>query len=146
MDVARDANANNAKIIKDAARAPAERRHGVLAVGHLSHDGALLAAAGQVLVKRVLAEGLLSRNDVVAARVAGRAVAREQRLARLDVAGKRGKGREERAGGERRRGDLLVGLKLDRRGLLRLGREGEGRGGEESDGELHFYVPVRRPG
>ena len=36
---------------------------------------------------------------------------------------------------------------LDRRArLLRLGREGEGRGGEESDGELHFYVPVRRPG
>ena len=27
--------------------------------------------------------------------------------------------------------------------LLRRGREGEGRGGEERDGELHFYVPAR---
>merc|ERR1719305_371790 len=117
-----------------------ERHAGVLAIGHLSNNRRLLAAAGQVLVKRILAEGLLSRNDVVAARVAGRAVAREQRLAGLDVSGEGRKGREERAGGERRGSDLLVGLKLDRSGLLRLGREGEGRGGEERDGELHFYV------
>ena len=92
--------------------AAAERRHGVLAVGHLSHDGRLLAAAGQVLVKRVLAEGLLGGDDVVAARVARGAVAREQRLAGLDVAGEGREGREERTGRERRRGDLLVGLDL----------------------------------
>ena len=71
------------------------------------------------------------------------AVAREQRLAGLDVAGEGREGREERAGGERRGGDLLVGLKLDRRGLLRLGREGDGRGGEERDGELHGYMCLR---
>ena len=152
MDVARDANANNAKIIKDAARAPAERRHGVLAVGHLSHDGRLLATAGQVLVKRVFAERLLGRDDVVAAGVAPArrrrlgggtlavgsavgpgdaaatasrrekaprtrpnargAVAREERLAGLDVASEGREGREERTGGERRRGDLLVRLDL----------------------------------
>ena len=74
------------------------------------------------------------------------AVAREERLAGLDVASEGREGRKERTGGERRRGDLLVGLKLDRRGLLRRGREGEGRGGEERDGELHFYVPVCRRG
>ena len=71
------------------------------------------------------------------------AVAREERLAGLDVAGEGREGREERAGGERRGSNLLVGLKLDRRGLLRLRREGDGRGGEESDGELHGYMCLR---
>ena len=51
-------------------------------------------------------------NDVVAARVAGRAVAREDRRARLDVAGEGRKGREERRRAERRRGDLLARLDL----------------------------------
>ena len=132
--------------------AAAERGHGVLPVRHLSHDGRLLAPAGQVLVKRILAEGLLGRDDVVAAGVAPArrrrlgggdfsvgsavgpgdaaatasrrekaprtrpnargAVAREERLAGLDVASEGREGREERTGGERRRGDLLVRLDL----------------------------------
>ena len=72
-----------------------------------------------------------------------------QRLARLDVAGRRegGEGREERAGGGRRGGASLwaSSLPAPRRGLLRLGRESSrpppGARGRR-DGELHGYVPV----
>ena len=66
--------------------AAAEGGHRVLAVRHLGDDGRLLAAAREVRVERLLAERLLRGDDVVAARVARGAVAREDGRAGLDVA------------------------------------------------------------
>jgi hypothetical protein len=70
-------------VVREAA---AERRHGVLAVGDLLHDGLLVEAAVEVLLERGLLQGLLRHDHVLAARVARRAVAREDSLARSRIA------------------------------------------------------------
>ena len=80
-------------------QAAAKSRHGVLPVGHLVHDGGLLETALEVLLKSVLAEGLLVLDDVVSAGMAGRTVAIEHSLSCLDVSGEDG-GDGEKAGDE----------------------------------------------
>merc|ERR1719444_430653 len=68
----------------------AEGRHGVLAVGHLGLDGLHVVAAREVLLERLLLQLLLRRHGVVAAGVAGGAVALADALPVLQV---RGQGR-----------------------------------------------------
>ncbi|CAK0879650.1 unnamed protein product [Prorocentrum cordatum] len=65
------------------AKLVAERRHGALAVRHLSLYGGGVVAARQVLLDGRLPQGLLRHHAVVPARVARRAVAQEDALAWL---------------------------------------------------------------
>mmetsp|Transcript_103935 Transcript_103935/g.270610 ORF Transcript_103935/g.270610 Transcript_103935/m.270610 type:complete len:254 (-) Transcript_103935:2-763(-) len=108
-----------------------EGRHGVLAVGDLGHDGCDAVAAREVLLKRIFLEFLLRDDSVVAARVAGRAVAVEDALAVLQVGGQsrlatgdRDEEAEGRADGERAPSGGL-GLHLGSRELLEC-RRGHG--------------------
>merc|ERR1719323_1321281 len=67
------------------AEALAEGRHGAFAVGDLILDGVDVVAASEVLLERLLPELLLGHHAVVAARVAGRAVAEEDAFTVLEV-------------------------------------------------------------
>ena len=82
-----------------------EGRHGVFAVGHLGDDGSLGEATSQVGGEGVLAEGLLVLDDVVAARVAGGAVAGEDvgTVVQVSSVG----GGDGHAGSDERRTDLV---------------------------------------
>ena len=74
-------------------QAAAERGHGVLSVGNLVDDGGLLEATLEVLLKGLLAQGLLVLDDVVAASVASSAVASENLGTSVQVSGEnRGSG------------------------------------------------------
>mmetsp|Transcript_36142 Transcript_36142/g.82139 ORF Transcript_36142/g.82139 Transcript_36142/m.82139 type:complete len:214 (-) Transcript_36142:88-729(-) len=71
------------------AEALAEGGHGALAVGDLVRDGLNIVAAREVLLKSLLLQLLLGHDAVVAAGMAGRAITLEDRLAVLQVGGKR---------------------------------------------------------
>merc|ERR1719291_821568 len=64
-----------------------ERRHGVLAIGHLGLDGLHIVATREVLLDRLLFDLLLWHHAVVAASVAGGAIALEDALPVLKVCG-----------------------------------------------------------
>mmetsp|Transcript_34869 Transcript_34869/g.71267 ORF Transcript_34869/g.71267 Transcript_34869/m.71267 type:complete len:231 (-) Transcript_34869:72-764(-) len=116
-------------------KTPTERRHGILAVRDLIDNRLLIAAAGEVLLKSLLLEGLVGHDHVLSAGVACRAVRVEHLLSSTNVTSEGGAGNAEceGTGDSTSLGSLA---KVDLGGLGRL--EGsDGGDGNGKDGELH---------